>query len=165
MRTWSKMRYKLENEYLAYSLRGHIRYFVTTYSKSPDRNGRAAILLDGREVIEGCYYDMWINPPMMSAEECWASFAVMDNTHVKYGMFDQHCFYNAFTEFDNQSIEKSLESENMLIRIFAVLDRRVGKRKLEKMRLTIGDEQEMLRKFYDIRMRFEERDNRLVTEL
>ena len=153
MRTWSKMRYKLENEYLAYSLRGHIRYFVTTYSKSPDRNGRAAILLDGREVIEGCYYDMWINPPMMSAEECWASFAVMDN------------FYNAFTEFDNQSIEKSLESENMLIRIFAVLDRRVGKRKLEKMRLTIGDEQEMLRKFYDIRMRFEERDNRLVTEL
>lgn len=165
MHTWSKMRYKLENEYLADSLRGHIRYFATSYNKCPDHNGRAAILLDGREIIEGSYYESWFYPPMMSAEDFWASFGVMDDTHVKYGMFDQQCFYNAFNEFDNQSIEKSLESENMLIRIFAVLDRRVGKRKLEKIKLTIEDEPEMFRKFYNIRMQFEESGKRLVTEL
>lgn len=89
----------------------------------------------------------------------------MDNAAVKYGVFCQRCFYNAFNEFDNQSIEKSLESENMLIRILAVLDRRVGKRKLEKIKLTIEDEPEMFQKFYNIRMQFEESGKRLVTEL
>ena len=36
MATWSGIRNKLETEYLALSLRGHIQYFATTYSKSPD---------------------------------------------------------------------------------------------------------------------------------
>ena len=40
MATWSGIRHKLETEYLAISLRGHIQYFVTTYSKSPDHEGR-----------------------------------------------------------------------------------------------------------------------------
>ena len=36
----------------------------------------------------------------------------------------------AFGILDNQSIEKSLVSENPLVRIFALLDRRLGKRRL-----------------------------------
>ena len=39
MPAWSGIRHKLETEYLAPSLRGHIQYFVTTYSKSPDHEG------------------------------------------------------------------------------------------------------------------------------
>ena len=35
-------RSKLEKEYLAESLRGHIQYFATSYSKCPDHEGRAA---------------------------------------------------------------------------------------------------------------------------
>ena len=36
---------KLEEEYLAESLRGHITYFVTRYRKSHDQEGRACILM------------------------------------------------------------------------------------------------------------------------
>ena len=43
MASWSGIRKKLEKEYLAESLQGHIQYFATTYSKSPDHEGRAAI--------------------------------------------------------------------------------------------------------------------------
>ena len=52
MATWSGIRHKLETEYLAISLRGHIQYFVTTYSKSPDHEGRAAIRYNGKEIIK-----------------------------------------------------------------------------------------------------------------
>ena len=54
----------------------------------------------------------------------------MDDTALRLGIFDQRCFYNAFAEFDQQSIEMSLKSENLIVRIFAVLDRRVGKKKV-----------------------------------
>ena len=57
MATWSGIRNKLETEYLALSLRGHIQYFATTYSKSPDHEGRVAIRYNGKEIIKGNYWN------------------------------------------------------------------------------------------------------------
>ena len=51
MSTWSGMRNKLENDYLCPALRGHIQYFATSYSKSADHEGRAAIRVDGVEAV------------------------------------------------------------------------------------------------------------------
>ena len=139
MSTWSGIRKRMESEYLAESLRGHISYFATSYSKSPDHEGRAAIRYDGKEVIKGGYYQNWTKSESFPKDEKYErrmsqEFAYMDDTAIKLGVFDQTCFYRAFDEFDNQSIEKSLCSENLLVRIFAVLDRRVGKRKLISMK-------------------------------
>ena len=154
--TWSKIRKKLEDEYLAESLKGHIRYFCTSYSKCPDHEGRAAILLDGKQIIEGSYWEQWSNAHLLPKDDTLEKrlhyeFPYMDNTAVKYNMFDQRCFYSAFYEFDGQSIEKILESDNILVRIFAVLDRRVGKRTLLKLRDTADTWDEIFRLFYDIR--------------
>ncbi|WP_444441707.1 hypothetical protein [Pseudoruminococcus massiliensis] len=44
--------------------------------------------------------------------------------------FSHNIFYNYFSKFDNQSIEKSLSSENAIVRMLAILDRRVGKRRI-----------------------------------
>lgn len=55
--TWSGIRNKLENNYLCPALRGHIQYHAISYSKSADHEGRAAIRLDGVEVLCGNYYD------------------------------------------------------------------------------------------------------------
>ena len=46
---------KLETDYLAESLRGHMQYFATSYSRSQDHDGRAAIRYDGKEIIKGCF--------------------------------------------------------------------------------------------------------------
>ena len=51
MPTWSGIRNKLENDYLCLALRGRIQYFATSYSKSADHEGRAAIRVDGVEVL------------------------------------------------------------------------------------------------------------------
>ena len=156
--SWTRIRHKLENEYLADSLKGHIRYFATSYSKCPDHEGRAAILLDGEEIIEGSYWEQWSNAhllPQDKLSEGWHPYMDMDDTAVEYGMFDQQCLYNAFHEFDNQSIEKSMASDNMLVRIFAVLDRRTGKRTLMKLLGNIDSEPEVFRRFLEIRARAE----------
>lgn len=160
MSSWSGIRKKLETEYLAPSLRGHIQYYATSYSRSPDHEGRAAIRYDGKEIIKGCYYNNWIKADLLPKDEKYEKrmkeeFAFMDDTALRLGIFDQRCFYNAFAEFDQQSIEMSLKSENLIVRIFAVLDRRVGKRRLALMKETIAEEPDTFREFYAIRMKAE----------
>ena len=160
MAVWSKIRYKLENEYLAVSLRGHIQYYATTYSKSPDHEGRAAIRYDGKEILKGCYWNNWVKAHLFPKDETYdrrmrVEMAYMDDTALKLGVFDQRSFYNAFAEFDNQNIEKSLNSDNLLVRIFALLDRRVGKRRLIAMQETLLEETDTFQEFYAIRAKAE----------
>ena len=74
---------------------------------------------------------------------------------LEQGTFDQKVFYEAFHEFDNQSIEKSLTSENPLVRVFALLDRRLGKRRLLVLEESMEQELDWVRVFYVIRMQAE----------
>lgn len=159
--TWSGIRKKLEEDLLAESLRGHIRYFATAYNRDHDREGSAAILLDGREIIRGCFWNNYAARAEFPQDDklekrLSEEFAFMDDTALRLGVFDQRCFYEAFGIFDSQSIDKSLESENELVRIFAVLDRRVGKRRLERMKNNAVNEPEVFRKFLNIRLKAEE---------
>ena len=133
--TWSGIRNKLENEYLCKALRGRIQYFAVSYSKSHDREGRAAILLDGAEILRSNYYDYaqnyWEKYEKLRESSCPEEnpkkpFQLAHEGALNDGCFDNRIFYEAFQIFDNQSIEKSLCCENPLVRIFALLDRRVG---------------------------------------
>ena len=160
MSSWSGIRKRMESEYLAESLKGHISYFATSYSRSPDHEGRAAIRYKGKEIIKGCYYHNWTKAESFPKDEKYErrmseEFAFMDDTAIKLGVFDQTCFYKAFDEFDNQSIEKSLYSDNLLVRIFAVLDRRVGKRKLISMKESVENGPDSIKEFFAIRMNAE----------
>lgn len=75
MSTWSGMRNKLENDYLCPALRGHIQYFATSYSKSADHEGRAAIRVDGVEVLRSNYYTYF--------ENVWTKFHHLRSTTLK----------------------------------------------------------------------------------
>lgn len=73
--TWSGIRNKLENDYLCPALRGHIQYFATSYSKSADHEGRAAIRVDGVEVLRSNYYTYF--------ENVWTKFHHLRSTTLK----------------------------------------------------------------------------------
>ncbi len=163
MPAWSKIRKKLEQDYLADSLKGRITYFSTSYSYAPDHIGRAAIRLDGREILKSDYIHLhnlqWKSYKEISdnnehsdISDVWAKSWI---EAIKKGGFDNQWFYYSFNEYDNQSIEISLQSENTLVRIFAVLDRRVGKRRLKELSELWADEQEFLLLFLKIRMQAE----------
>ncbi|MFR0767235.1 MAG: hypothetical protein ACLSHF_09805 [[Eubacterium] siraeum] len=162
--TWSGIRNKLENDYLCPALRGHIQYFATSYSKSHDHEGRAAIRLDGAEVLRSNYYDYYQNywnryqalrREGAGSDDPKAPFQLAYEGALNDGCFDNWFFYRAFKLFDDQSIEKSLASENPLVRIFALLDRRLGKRRLLALEESMEQELDFVRVFYVIRMQAE----------
>lgn len=69
MARWSGIRKKLESEYLEECLNGHIQYFATSYSKCPDHEGRAAIMLDEKEIIPGGNYNNWAKVSLFPKDE------------------------------------------------------------------------------------------------
>ena len=127
MATWSGIKAKLENEYLAESLRGRIQYFATTYRESHDREGRAAILCDGKEILRGAYYNKFA--PLWEYED-------IDDTALREGAFDQRSFYEAFAEFDNQSIDKSLQSDNLLVLVCSMIFAPRRRKSIKKLKAT-----------------------------
>ena len=86
MATWSGIRKKLETEYLAQSLQGHIQYYVTSYSKSPDHEGRAAIRYDGKEIIKGCYWNNWSKAGMFPQDEKYEKRIKVENAYIHSGI-------------------------------------------------------------------------------
>ena len=164
MSTWSGIRNKLENDYLCPTLRGHIQYFAASYWESHDQTGRAAIRLDGVEVLRSNYYayeqNYWnryqaLRREGIDQDDRKAPFRLAHEGTLNDGCFDNGFFYEAFHEFDNQSIEKSLVSENPLVRILALLDRRLGKRRLLALEESMEQELDWVRAFYVIRMQAE----------
>ena len=98
--------------------RGHIQYFATSYSKSADHEGRAAIRTDGVEVLRSNYYTYFENVwtkfhhlRSTTLKDCDSAKEAIDRSHayaLEQGTFDQKAFYEAFGIFDNQSIEQRL---------------------------------------------------------
>ncbi len=164
MSTWSGIRNKLENDYLCPALRGRIQYFATSYGESHDQTGRAAIRLDGVEVLRSNYYayeqNYWnryqaLRREGVGEDDPKTPFRLAHEGTLNDGCFDNGFFYEAFHKFDNQSIEQSLVSENPLVRIFSLLDRRLGKRRLLALEESMEQELEWVRAFYVIRMQAE----------
>lgn len=163
MATWTGIRKKLEEDYLCPALRGRIRYLVTRYRESHDQEGRVAILLDGEEVLKSSYityisnfYHRWNGLRQnTSAKDAAADFKHVRDSVINDGCFDRRHFYDAFQIFDNQSIEESLDSSNPLVRILALLDRRVGKRRLTVLESNMEQELPWVRVFYHVRLEAE----------
>ena len=135
-----------------------------SYRESHDQTGRAAIRLNGVEVLRSSYYayeqNYWnryqaLRREGVGEDDPKAPFRLAHEGTLNDGCFDNNFLYEAFHEFDNQSIENSLVSENPLVRIFALLDRRLGKRRLLALGKSMEQELDWVRAFYVIRMQAE----------
>lgn len=162
--SFSGMRKKLEHENICSSLKGRIQYFATRYREFHDEEGRISILLDGREVFRSCYVD-WVvkrnqaaatirsgETPMKSGSSFVDS---VDQLVLDLGGFDPYIFYDAYFQYDNQSIEASLSSPNPLVRLLAILDKRVGKRRLRTIAPSVSQQPAWLQYFYRLRLEAE----------
>ena len=64
-------------------------------------------------------------------------------------------FCKALEAYRNKDIRDSINSANPLVRMLAVLDRRIGKRTLVKICDTLNEQPEWLRQFYLLRIEAE----------
>ena len=160
--SWSGMRKYLEQEMLADSLRGRVRYGCTSYT-GMDNCRIFEVCIDGRQVkrfswetvnsyfishgysgtekpfgVSGYWQDFWSNMekyPMNSRTE-----------------YTDGEFCNALKAYRNSDIQSSIRSSDPLVRMLAVLDRRLGKRSLERLKDEISSQPEWLRIFYELRL-------------
>jgi hypothetical protein len=159
-KSWSGLN-KWLNECLCEELKGRITYFLTRYHKVHDSYGRAAILLDGKELV--CF--SWIE--QYKKEQQVFEKRAEDRSRDWLGIYDElrpvwneTCtlcewdFLSAVLEYRNLSIQDALNSEDYIIKTFAILDKRVGKRTLQRIKEAEEYKKypEWVRQFYELRL-------------
>ena len=124
MSTWSGIRNKLESDYLCPALRGHIQYFATSYSKSADHEGRAAIRVDGVEVLRSNYYTYFENVwtkfhhlRSTTLKDCDSAKEAINQAHayaLEQGTFDQRCSMRRLGSLTTRASRKALPARILL---------------------------------------------------
>lgn len=163
--SWSGMRKYLEQDMLADSLKGRIRYGCTTY---PEMDGCRIfeVCIDGVQVkrfswetVNTYFIDQGLtqNPAPNGIGEYWAEFWPLREKYPinQRTAYTDEEFCEALEIYRNQNIQDSIFSDNPMIRMFAILDRRVGKRTLQKVQDTLQDQPQWLRPFYLLRLNAE----------
>jgi len=157
--SWSAMRKILEQENICTSLKGRIQYFQTRYRDAHDQTSRIAIRLDGKEVFKSDYFDWAKKQFEASRELCagvdgkkhYATFYEKVN-HLASSRGGLPSFFDSFYTYHNNSISDSLVSPDAMVRLFAILDKRVGKRRLEKVLSDVESQPEWLQIFFKLRL-------------
>ena len=65
--------------------------------------------------------------------------------------YDDKEFCEALEAYRNQDIQESIYSINPIVRMFAILDRRVGKRTLAKIKNEVAASPDWVKQFYSLR--------------
>ncbi len=159
-RPWAEMRQLLEEERLCPALRGRVRYFATRYRHAHDSAGRVCILVDGVERLNMTQEtEVWLSAQagrrqgeFESLCECYAALA---EETAQQGRFTPWDFGRAAEEYCISPIGASLSSPQPLVRLLAVLDRRVGKRRLRRLQESLAAQPAWLRYFYRLRLESE----------
>ena len=86
--------------------------------------------------------------------EYWAEFwELLDHTPLESRTeYTGEEFCEALEQYRNQDIRFSIHSQNLLVKMFAVLDRRVGKRTLLNLEGSVINHSEWLQQFYQLRI-------------
>ena len=163
--SWSGMRKYLEQDMLANSLRGRIRYGCTTYV-GMDGCHIFEVCIDGEQVKRFSWetvntyfidsgYTKNANPTGIG--EYWAEFWTLLEKYPinQRAEYTDEEFCEALEIYRNQEIQGSISSSHPIVRMFAVLDRRIGKRTLKKIQDTLEEQPEWLKQFYLLRLKAE----------
>jgi len=145
---WSKLKSRVEN-FICPELRGRIDFHLTSYRQSHDGADKVWIVVDGEKVFSFKYY------AFEAAEREAYNGLKMNQAQAKERLWKNEIhspknFGDAVREYLSLSVKEALQSPNDIIKAFAVIDKRVGKRTLE--RLEIPDSAHTLVKiFYRLR--------------
>ncbi|MEC1157997.1 SF0329 family protein [Cytobacillus horneckiae] len=166
---WSKAKKNLKS-FICDTLRSRVDFQVINYRRAHDQLGRAVITVDKVEKLSMCTItaerkeynneqDIRINLGDWDFDDVNKNLSLQNQAHEqlkKEGIYGQYDFFSALEEYFNSSIKDSLKSTDILIKILCILDRRVGKRTLLKMKESILTEHELVQEFYKLRCEAED---------
>lgn len=150
---WSKLKARVK-ERICPELRDRVDFHLTSYRRSHDDVDKVWITIDGETVFKAKHYAY----AKASAEAfyCGLSGAAIKSMLREVEVFDPADFGNAMRSYLDLPIAKALVSTDPLIKAFAIIDRRVGKRTLLKLELS-ASESPLILAFYSLRLLVESR--------
>lgn len=155
MEKWSKLKKKIE-ELISEDLRGRIHFYATVYRKTHDQRGKVWIELDKKIIFEANTLE-WEKAYFTLSDELRRTSKCMDYNDEKQSKgyyqayddaenilrrkhkIDEFQFYSILKRYLNSHFKDSLKAEDDLTRIFCLLDRRLGKRRLLNFRVKKDD--------------------------
>lgn len=176
--SWSALRRELEDDFLCDALKGRVQYFITHYRKASDNYGRVAIRVDGKEVIMGNPFDYYVKGYVFKERSIKSELEIprrewsakggtlhdeeneeienmVNQMAINDGVFDIYDITSAIKEYKNSDVKLSMNSPNPIIRMFTIMDRRIGKRTLIRLIPEIEKQPEWLQFFYKLRFKAE----------
>lgn len=128
---WSKTKKHLES-LICDSLKERIGFHCSNY-RMHEGIGRVYITVDGKEVFNMCTLkrDYYRTP----IEGTYSQVEFIETVHLYF----------------NTPIEEAVKTHNPLVKLLLILDRRVGKRTLEKIKVNIGNEEDIIKYFCELR--------------
>ncbi len=148
--SWKGMKKYLEQEMLCDSLKGRVQYDFTWYPKFGGNSAVFTVCLDDQAVKK---FGVGIVYKTLTQQGYNLKY-LDDGYYVPFAErndFTDDEFSEALKAYRNQSITESIHSENPIVRMFAIVDRRIGRRTLIKLLGTVDKQPEWLRQFYEIR--------------
>ena len=159
--SWSDMRKYLEKEMLAENLKGRVRYNCTTYVNM-DGCRVFEVYIDDKlakrfswETVNNYFIENGFKKTASyyGTNEYWDEYReLMDSVPLtERAEYTDDEFCDALERYRNSPIDESLASDNPIRRMFALMDRRVGKRRLAAIEPT-EIQPEWLQIFYKLRI-------------
>ena len=158
-KSWSDLK-KQMNDLLCDSLKDRIAYFYTRYHKDRGSFGRATINFDKNELVSFSWdigidiqwddeYKACRENPNVAQETIHNM--LMSEKWMQEGTLCHRDFLEAVTTYLKTDITKAIYSNNYILRAFAYMDRRVGKRTLLKIKDDVEELPNWVKQFYNIR--------------
>jgi hypothetical protein len=138
---WSKLKKEIEGRF-AKSIQGRVEISSTRYTEASHSMSRGWVTFDGREIANfstsdsvnryGVYYNELIDSICASHAPVQPYERTPDQL-VEKGEFSRFDFHEACWLYLKLSIDQALRHKNPVINCFAILDHRLGKRRLIQM--------------------------------
>ena len=165
---WSKAKKQLKS-FTCEALRSRVDFQVINYRRAHDQLGRAVITIDKVEKLNMCtitaereeyYRKRAIRKQLddFNFDDKSNNLAIQEKAHQSLkseAIYAQYDFFSALEIYFDSSIKECLKSEDILIKILCLLDRRIGKRTLIKMNDTITSEHPLVQDFFKLRCEVE----------
>ena len=158
---WSKLRTTIKS-LICEELRGRVDFHVSRYHDRGSARARiGAITVDAKPVL-GLSYDRFCRESdgwfaSLRRGEKWGSWAGPSSAETEWSEYQKdeiHApqqFGDAMRAYLDMPVEQALASANPFIRALAIIDRRVGRRTIEGLK--IGEAgHSLVREFYRLRM-------------
>ncbi len=163
---WSKLKKTIES-YFADSVKGRVELRSTRYHKSHDQEGRGYITIDKEEVASFCSITAWNSEYKLAEEireisgatnfrnpshqkEYYQAYDQAENILHKQGIYSQYEFYDSLKSYLNLPLDEALKSDNLIILSLAILDRRLGKRRITLQKESYS-QHAVLKKLFEFR--------------